>query len=234
MDDVKKTHKAISQGDFESIKISVASPEDILSWSHGEILKPETINYRTQKPEKDGLFAENIFGPSKDWECYCGKYKKIRYRGIVCDKCGVEVTRSVVRRQRMGHISLAVPVTHIWYLRGSPSKLGLLLGLTSRNLEKVVYFAAYIITDVDEEIRKSVLDRINGEFVQYQKQIKKELDKKVEELTQLKNQALSQADKNQQKDVAKHYDKEITKTKHRFYPTSSPFTQKNASVEKPK
>ncbi len=213
MDDVKKTHKAISQGDFESIKISVASPEDILSWSHGEILKPETINYRTQKPEKDGLFAENIFGPSKDWECYCGKYKKIRYRGIVCDKCGVEVTRSVVRRQRMGHISLAVPVTHIWYLRGSPSKLGLLLGLTSRNLEKVVYFAAYIITDVDEEIRKSVLDRINGEFVQYQKQIKKELDKKVEELTQLKNQALSQADRNQQKDVAKHYDKEITKTK---------------------
>ncbi|HPH79041.1 MAG TPA: DNA-directed RNA polymerase subunit beta', partial [bacterium] len=135
MDDANKTTtKNFSQRDFDRIKISVASPEDILAWSYGEILKPETINYRTQKPEKDGLFAENIFGPSKDWECYCGKYKKIRYRGIVCDKCGVEVTRSVVRRQRMGHISLAVPVAHIWYLRGSPSLLGLLLGLTSRNL----------------------------------------------------------------------------------------------------
>ncbi len=213
MEDTKKAKKNISQGDFDSIQISVASPEDILSWSHGEVLKPETINYRTQKPEKDGLFAENIFGPSKDWECYCGKYKKIRYRGIVCDKCGVEVTRSVVRRQRMGHIALAVPVTHIWYLRGSPSKLGLLLGLTSRDLEKVVYFAAYIITSVDEEIRKNVLDRMNNEFVQYQKQIKKEMDKKVTDLTQTKTQAVEQADKNQQKEISKHYDKEITKAK---------------------
>ncbi|HRY63460.1 MAG TPA: hypothetical protein P5267_02585, partial [Patescibacteria group bacterium] len=111
--------------DFDSIRLKVASPEAIHKWSHGEVLKPETINYRTQKPEKDGLFCEKIFGPTKDWECYCGKYKRIRYKGIVCDKCGVEVTRSIVRRERMGHIDLVVPVSHIWFLRGIPSKLGL-------------------------------------------------------------------------------------------------------------
>ena len=116
--------------DFDSIKLKLASPEDIREWSFGEVTRPETINYRTQKPEKDGLFCEKIFGPSKDWECYCGKYRKIRYKGIVCDKCGVEVTRSVVRRQRMGHIDLAVPVTHIWFLRGVPSKIGLVLDLS--------------------------------------------------------------------------------------------------------
>ena len=112
---------------FNAVKISVASPEQILKWSHGEVTKPETINYRTQKPEKDGLFCEKIFGPTKDWECYCGKYKKIRYKGIICDKCGVEVTRSLVRRERMGHMKLAVPVTHMWFLRGIPSSIGLLL-----------------------------------------------------------------------------------------------------------
>jgi len=208
-----KTSTSNIPADFEQIKISIASPDDILSWSHGEILKPETINYRTQKPEKDGLFAENIFGPSKDWECYCGKYKKIRYKGIVCDKCGVEVTRSIVRRQRMGHISLAVPIAHIWYLRGSPSKLALILGLTSRNLEKVIYFAAYIIIDVNEEIRQEVLQRLQNEYGQYQKQIKKEIEKRLKEITQNKNQALDQADKNQAKDITKHYDKEMAKAK---------------------
>ena len=111
--------------DFDSIRLRVASPEVIKNWSHGEVLKPETINYRTQKPEKDGLFCERIFGPTKDWECYCGKYKRIRYKGIICDKCGVEVTRSLVRRERMGHIELATPVSHIWFLRGVPSKVGL-------------------------------------------------------------------------------------------------------------
>ena len=132
---------------FESMKISLASPEKILEWSHGEVTKPETINYRTLKPEKDGLFCERIFGPMKDWECHCGKYKRIRYKGIVCDRCGVEVTKAKVRRERMGHIKLAAPVSHIWYFKGIPSRMGLCLDVTPRNLEKVLYFAAYIVTD---------------------------------------------------------------------------------------
>jgi DNA-directed RNA polymerase beta' subunit len=126
--------------DFTSIKLSLASPEQVLDWSHGEVTKPETINYRTQKPEKDGLFCEKIFGPTKDWQCYCGKYKGIRYKGIVCDKCGVLVTRSIVRRERMGHIHLAVPVTHIWFLRSTPSRIGLLLDLPIKTLEQEVFF----------------------------------------------------------------------------------------------
>ena len=132
---------------FESIQINLASPEKILEWSHGEVTKPETINYRTLKPEKDGLFCERIFGPMKDWECHCGKYKRIRYKGIVCDRCGVEVTKAKVRRERMGHIKLAAPVSHIWYFKGIPSRMGLCLDVTPRNLEKVLYFAAYIVTD---------------------------------------------------------------------------------------
>ena len=132
---------------FDAIKIGIASPEMILSWSSGEVTKPETINYRTLKPERDGLFCERIFGPTKDWECHCGKYKKIRYKGKVCDRCGVEVTKSKVRRERMGHIELAAPVSHIWYFKGIPSRMGLLLDLTPRILEKVLYFANYIVTD---------------------------------------------------------------------------------------
>src|SRR6186997_3195879 len=133
---------------FDAIRISLASPDQIKGWSSGEVTKPETINDRTLKPEKDGLFDEKIFGPIKDWECYCGKYKRIRYKNIVCDKCGVEVTKSSVRRERMGHIKLAVPVAHIWFLRGVPSRLGLILDLGVQELEKVVYFASYIITVV--------------------------------------------------------------------------------------
>ena len=132
---------------FDYIKIGIASPERILSWSHGEVTKPETINYRTLKPEKDGLFCERIFGPSKDWECYCGKYKRVRHRGITCERCGVEVTDSKVRRHRMGHIKLASPVTHIWFLKGIPSYIGLLLDLPLRDLEQVVYFNAYVVTN---------------------------------------------------------------------------------------
>ena len=132
---------------FESMKISLASPEKILEWSHGEVTKPETINYRTLKPEKDGLFCERIFGPMKDWECHCGKYKRIRYKGIVCDRCGVEVTKAKVRRERMGHINLAAPVSHIWYFKGIPSRMGLCLDVTPRNLEKVLYFASYIVIE---------------------------------------------------------------------------------------
>ena len=150
--------------DFSAIQLTLASPQQIEQWSYGEVTKPETINYRTQKPEKDGLFDERIFGPTKDWECYCGKYKKIRYKGIVCDKCGVEVTRSAVRRERMAHIALAAPVVHIWYLRGTFSRLGLLLGMSVKYLEKVVYFANFIITNVDDEKRKAVKDKLKADY----------------------------------------------------------------------
>ena len=132
---------------FESIKIGLASPDKIREWSYGEVKKPETINYRTLKPERDGLYCERIFGPTKDWECHCGKYKRIRYKGKVCDKCGVEVTRAKVRRERMGHIELAAPVSHIWYFKGIPSRIGLMLDISPRLLEKVLYFANYIVTD---------------------------------------------------------------------------------------
>ena len=132
---------------FDSMQIRLASPDKIREWSYGEVTKPETINYRTQKPEKDGLFSERIFGPTKDWECYCGKYKRIRYKGVICDKCGVEVTTSKVRRERMGHIELAAPVTHIWYFRGVPSRIGLILDLQLKQLEQVVYFVNYIVLD---------------------------------------------------------------------------------------
>ena len=149
--------------DFESVKLKLASPDRMLDWSHGEVTKPETINYRTQKPEKEGLFDERIFGPVKDWECSCGKYRRIRYKGIICDKCGVEVTRSVVRRERMGHIKLATAVSHIWFLRGVPSKMGLLLDINVSQLEKVIYFASYIVTEVDETAKKAVIDRLYRE-----------------------------------------------------------------------
>ncbi|MCC7289285.1 DNA-directed RNA polymerase subunit beta' [bacterium] len=150
--------------DFTSIKLSLASPEQIEGWSNGEVTKPETINYRTQKPEKDGLFCEKIFGPTKDWTCYCGKYKGIRYKGIVCDKCGVLVTRSIVRRERMGHIQLAVPVTHIWFLRGTPSSISLVLNLGVRDLERIAYFANFVVTDVNEDAREAALQDLEKEF----------------------------------------------------------------------
>ncbi|MCX6718686.1 MAG: DNA-directed RNA polymerase subunit beta' [Candidatus Staskawiczbacteria bacterium] len=157
--------------DLESIRIKIASPEDVMSWSHGEVIKPETINYRTQKPEKDGLFDERIFGPEKDYECACGKYKRIRYKGVVCDRCGVEVTKSSVRRERMGHIKLYTPVSHIWFLRGVPSRMGLVLDKSSQQLEKVIYFSSYIITKVDEKARDGILDAIESE---YKSKVKKE------------------------------------------------------------
>jgi DNA-directed RNA polymerase subunit beta' len=148
---------------FNAIRISIASPDQIREWSKGEVTKPETINYRTLKPEKDGLFDERIFGPTKDWECYCGKYKRIRYKGIICDKCGVEVTRSKVRRERMGHIQLASPVSHIWYFKGTPSRLGILLDISPRNLERILYFALYITTHVDEDVRAKIRAQLEEE-----------------------------------------------------------------------
>ena len=151
---------------FNAIRISIASPEQIRSWSHGEVTKPETINYRTLRPEKDGLFCERIFGPTKDWECFCGKYKRIRYRGVVCDRCGVEVTRSKVRRERMAHINLATPVAHIWFSKGTPSRLGLVLDLSPRNLERVLYFAQHIVVSVDEEARKRGIEEEQEKYDQ--------------------------------------------------------------------
>ncbi|MFV2064432.1 MAG: DNA-directed RNA polymerase subunit beta', partial [Chloroflexota bacterium] len=148
---------------FNAIRISLASPDQVRDWSKGEVTKPETINYRTLRPEKDGLFDERIFGPSRDWECYCGKYKRIRYKGIICDKCGVEVTRAKVRRERMGHIQLASPVSHIWYFKGTPSRLGILLDISPRNLEGVLYFAKYLVTWVDEDARARLLQQLEEE-----------------------------------------------------------------------
>src|SRR5690348_17285783 len=159
----KNILKDLNISDFKSLKLLLAKSDDILQWSYGEVTKPETINYRTLRPEKDGLFDERIFGPTKDWECYCGKYKRIRYRGIICDKCGVEVTRAKVRRERMGHIQLASPVSHIWYFKGTPSRLGILLDISPRNLERILYFALYIVTYVDEDARKRALAAIEEE-----------------------------------------------------------------------
>jgi DNA-directed RNA polymerase subunit beta' len=160
-----------SVSSFDAIRLKIASPEKIKEWSHGEVIRPETINYRTQKPEKDGLFCEKIFGPVKDWECYCGKYKRIRYKGIVCDKCGVEVTRSLVRRERFGHIELATPVTHIWFLKGIPSKIGLILDMSLQDLEKVAYFANFVITEVDEDLRQESMKQVEEELKAKKKQI---------------------------------------------------------------
>src|SRR5713101_5752947 len=143
--------------DFDAIRIGLASSKQIRDWSSGEVTKPETINYRTLKPERDGLFCERIFGPTRDWECYCGKYKRVRYKGIICERCGVEVTRQKVRRERMGHIDLAAPVSHIWFFKGVPSRIGYLLDIAPRELEKVLYFAASIVTAVDTEKRAADL-----------------------------------------------------------------------------
>ncbi|MST04001.1 MAG: DNA-directed RNA polymerase subunit beta' [Candidatus Pacebacteria bacterium] len=168
---------------LKAIKITLASPEEILKWSHGEVIKPETINYRTQRPEKDGLFSERIFGPAKDWECYCGKYRRARYKGLVCDKCGVEVTRSIVRRERMGHIALAAPIAHIWYFKNVPSKIGTLLNIPPAKLEKVIYYAIYIVVSVNEEARKRVLGELEKEF----KTRKKALDSDKEKESDLRS-----------------------------------------------
>jgi DNA-directed RNA polymerase subunit beta' len=172
---------------FEKIRLRVASPEEIRRWSYGEVIKPETINYRTQRPEKDGLFSERIFGPTKDYECYCGKYKKVRYKGIKCDKCGVEVTRSSVRRERMGHISLAAPVAHIWFLRSVPSRIGLAINVPVSKLEKVIYYAAFIVVSVDEERRKAAIAEVDKELKSRKKtedDIKDELETAAEQARQ--------------------------------------------------
>src|SRR3989344_7438171 len=194
--------------DFDALSLRVASPEVIRKWSFGEVSKPETINYRTQKPEKGGLFAEEIFGHSKDWECYCGKYKKVRYKGIICDKCGVEVTHSLVRRERMGHIELASPVSHIWFLRGVPSKIGLVLDLSVQSLEKVIYFANFIVTEVREDVKAETVEQVKSEWKSKRKQIENEYKQQV---MNAEKQAKDDADR--QKKIGAAFDAKEKKIK---------------------
>src|SRR5437773_5195340 len=165
---------------FDDLRIGLATAEDIRQWSHGEVKQPETINYRTLKPEKDGLFCEKIFGPTRDWECYCGKYKRVRFKGIICERCGVEVTRAKVRRERMGHIELAASVTHIWYFKGVPSRLGYLLDIAPKDLEKIIYFASYVVTAVDTDARHRDLSALDAEVSEEKAHLEQRRDAALE------------------------------------------------------
>ncbi|MEH3136704.1 MAG: DNA-directed RNA polymerase subunit beta' [Mycolicibacterium neoaurum] len=180
---------------FDELRIGLATADDIRNWSYGEVKKPETINYRTLKPEKDGLFCEKIFGPTRDWECYCGKYKRVRFKGIICERCGVEVTRAKVRRERMGHIELAAPVTHIWYFKGVPSRLGYLLDLAPKDLEKIIYFAAYVIVAVDTEMRHNELSTLEAEMVVEKKAVEDQRDADLEARAQKLEADLAELEK---------------------------------------
>ena len=204
---------------FDKLHIGLATEDDINGWSHGEVKKPETINYRTLKPEKEGLFDERIFGPTRDWECACGKYKRVRYKGIVCERCGVEVTRSKVRRERMGHIKLAAPVTHIWYFKGVPSRLGYLLNIAPKDLEKVIYFAAYMITEVDEERRHKDLSDMQKESDLAREQIEKNRDLDIEKRAQKMEQDMAAlekegAEKSEIDKVKRNGEKEMRAIRH--------------------
>lgn len=196
--------------DFSALRISLASPEQIQSWSYGEVTKPETINYRRLRPEKDGLFCEAIFGPTRDWQCYCGKYKNIRYRGIVCDKCGVEVTRSSVRRERMGHIDLAAPVAHVWYTRRVPSYLGLLLDVSRRNLDRVLYFAQYVITNVDEDARNRAIGRIQKELDLKEKELGGDIEERMQDIRGNHDEFVTQFE-DRAAAVTQHFDNELAR-----------------------
>ncbi len=193
---------------LRALRVSLASPETIKSWSYGEVLKPETINYRRLRPEKDGLFCEAIFGPQRDWQCYCGKYKNIRYKGIVCDKCGVEVTRSSVRRERMGHIELAAPVAHVWYTRRIPSYLGQLLDISRRNLDRVLYFAQYIVTYVDEEAREKALARLDEEITELESDFSQKLDDQIGEIEGQHDERLKELEV-QAESIEKRYEEDL-------------------------
>ena len=189
--------------DFSAVRVSLASPEEIRSWSYGEVTKPETINYRRLRPERDGLFCEAIFGPTRDWQCYCGKYKKVRFKGIVCDKCGVEVTRSAVRRERMGHIELASPVAHIWYTRRVPSYLGLLLDISRRNLDRVLYFAQYVTIRVDEKARQKALDRLEEELQREVAKVRASFDSQLGELSRVTEERTEEIRAKREEDQAR-------------------------------
>ena len=196
--------------DFSALRISLASPEQIRSWSYGEVTKPETINYRRLRPEMDGLFCERIFGPTRDWQCYCGKYKNIRYRGIICDKCGVEVTRSSVRRERMGHIELAAPVAHVWYTRRVPSYLGLLLDVSRRNLDRVLYFAQYVVTHVDEDARTKAIARIEKELQLKEHELSGTMEDQMTELRDNRDQIAEEFD-SKVSSIREHFDTELAR-----------------------
>ena len=196
--------------DFSALRISLASPEQVRSWSYGEVTKPETINYRRLRPEMDGLFCERIFGPTRDWQCYCGKYKNIRYRGIICDKCGVEVTRSSVRRERMGHIELAAPVAHVWYTRRVPSYLGLLLDVSRRNLDRVLYFAQYVVTHVDEDARGKAVARIEKELQTKEQELAGDIEEQMSEIRGNRDQIAEEFD-NKVVEIRQHYDTELAR-----------------------
>src|SRR4028118_2343 len=194
--------------DFDQLRIGLATADSIRTWSNGEVKKPETINYRTLKPEKDGLFCEKIFGPTKDWECYCGKYKRVRFKGIICERCGVEVTRSKVRRERMGHVELAAPVVHIWYLRGTRSWLAYLLAgiepreeLKAKQLEKVIYFAANLVTWVDEERRHEELENLEVELREELDEIAKQRDLDIDRKYKILEDELATLEKEGAKDT---------------------------------
>jgi DNA-directed RNA polymerase subunit beta' len=196
--------------EFSALRISLASPEQIKSWSYGEVTKPETINYRRLRPEKDGLFCEAIFGPTRDWQCYCGKYKNVRYRGIICDKCGVEVTRASVRRERMGHIELAAPVAHVWYTRRVPSYLGLLLDISRRNLDRVLYFAQYVITSVDEEARQKALGRIEKELNQKESALGGDIEEQMATIRSKRDNVLGEFEE-RTKVINQHFEDELSR-----------------------
>ena len=196
--------------DFSALRISLASPEQVRSWSYGEVTKPETINYRRLRPEMDGLFCERIFGPTRDWQCYCGKYKNIRYRGIICDKCGVEVTRSAVRRERMGHIELAAPVAHVWYTRRVPSYLGLLLDVSRRNLDRVLYFAQYVVTQVDEDARSRAVSRIRKELALKEQELAGGIEERMNEQRGDHDQRAEEFD-SKVKAIRDHFDGELAR-----------------------
>ena len=234
--------------EFDQLRIGLATADQIRTWSNGEVKKPETINYRTLKPEKDGLFCEKIFGPTKDWECYCGKYKRVRFKGIICERCGVEVTRSKVRRERMGHIELAAPVVHIWYLRGTRSWLAyLLMGtevreeLKAKQLEKVIYFAANLVTWVDEEKRHTDLPNIEAEVIGEREEIEKERDKKIDqrfkelenELADLEKQGVKESELNSRRRARPRRTSPRSARSTRWSSTSSPARSTSSRTSSP-
>ena len=215
--------------EFSALRVSLASPEQIRDWSYGEVTKPETINYRRLRPEKDGLFCEAIFGPTRDWQCACGKYKNIRYRGIICDKCGVEVTRSSVRRERMGHIELAAPVAHVWYTRRVPSYLGLLLDVSRRNLDRVLYFAQYVITRVDEDARNRALARIDKELEAKEREMGGDIEDQMANLRDERDNALEQFG-GRADEVNQHFDEELARLSDRLMQEAQGVTSKIESL----
>jgi DNA-directed RNA polymerase subunit beta' len=207
-DAVTEFKNKVDVNSFEQLRIGLATADDIRNWSRGEVKKPETINYRTLRPERDGLFCEKTFGPTRDWECYCGKYKRVRFKGIICEKCGVEVTRSKVRRERMGHIELAAPVVHIWYLRGTRSWLAYLLGgleprdeIKAKQLEKVIYFAAWLVSSVDADKRHEDLPELKKELSEDLELLEKARDKEVKQRQKDAEAELKELEKSGAKDA---------------------------------